>query len=530
MRRKVELYDTTLRDGSQSEGISLSVDDKLRITEKLDELGINYIEGGWPGSNPKDADYFKKVKQLPLKNSIITAFGSTRRADASAERDKNLKALLDSEAKVVTIFGKSWDLHVRDVFKIGLEENLRMIEDSIRYLLKHNVRIFYDAEHFFDGYKDNPEYALKTLKVAEDSGAEIIVLCDTNGGSLPWEVEQIIEEVKKVISIPLGIHTHNDCGLAVANSIIAVRCGVVQVQGTINGYGERCGNADLTTLIGLLGAKMSTTTLRKSMLKKLTETAHFVAEVCNMQLPNNHPFVGRSAFAHKGGVHINAVMKNPSTYEHIDPAVVGNERRILVSELAGRSSLSVRAKDIDIDLDRKSPEANRVMQLLQQLEYRGYHFEVAEASFKVLLYKEIKKHKAFFDLLGFRVIVEKRQDGSLLTEATVKIKVNDKVEYTVAEGDGPVNALDFALRRALEKFYPEISNMHLTDFKVRVLDGRHGTASKVRVLIQSQDEDESWTTIGVSENIIEASWQALLDSVEYKLIKEKRKKQKTKKI
>ncbi len=520
----IELYDTTLRDGSQSEGISLSVEDKLRITQRLDELGIHYIEGGWPGSNPKDMEYFQRVKDLKLKNAKVVAFGSTRRANNPASKDKNLKALLESGVEIVTIFGKTWDLHVRDVFGVSLKENLKMIEDSIAYLRKHGLRVFYDAEHFFDGYKDNSKYAIETLRVAYESGAEVLVLCDTNGGTLPSEVREIIKVVKNHISAPLGIHAHNDCGLAVANSVVAVEEGVVQVQGTMNGYGERCGNADLTTLIGIFGTKMKTSSVKRASLKKLTEISHFIAEICNMQLPNNHPFVGRSAFAHKGGVHINAVMKNPRTYEHIDPALVGNERRILVSELAGRSSLSMRAKELKIDLDRKSPEAQRVMSLLQQLEYQGYHFEVAEASFKVLLYKEVKQHRPFFDLLGFRVIVERRGDGSMLTEATVKIKVGDKVEYTVAEGDGPVNALDFALRKGLEKFYPEISTVRLTDFKVRVLDGKEGTAARVRVLIQSQDEHESWTTIGVSENIIEASWQALVDSVEYKLIRERRSK------
>ncbi len=521
---RVELYDTTLRDGSQSEGISFSVDDKLRIAQKLDELGVHFIEGGWPGSNPKDMEFFKKARHLSLKNAKIVAFGSTRRADSRPEDDKNLNALIESGVEIVTIFGKTWDLHVRDVFGIDLDENLKMIDDSIRYLIKKGLRVFYDAEHFFDGFKDNPEYALKTLEVARDAGAEVLVLCDTNGGTLPSEVKAIMEEVRKKVSAPLGMHAHNDCGVAVANSIVAVECGAVQVQGTMNGYGERCGNADLTTIIGILGTKMKTSTITPEMLRKLTEVAHFVAEVCNMQLPNNHPFVGRSAFAHKGGVHINAVMKNPRTYEHIDPSLVGNERRILVSELAGRSSLAMRAKEMEINLDRKSPEAQRVMSLLQKLEYEGYHFEVAEASFKVLLYKEVKQERGFFDLLGFRVIVEKRQSGEVLTEATVKIRVNDQVEYTVAEGDGPVNALDYALRKALVKFYPELESMHLTDFKVRVLDGSEGTAAKVRVLIQSQDAEESWTTIGVSENIIEASWQALVDSVEYKLIKDRRRR------
>ncbi len=519
MKKRVELYDTTLRDGSQSEGISFSVDDKLKITEKLDNLGMHFIEGGWPGSNPKDMEYFKRVKSLNLKNAEVVAFGSTRRADNPASSDKNLKAFLNSGAQIVTIFGKTWDLHVKDVFKIPLSENLKMIEDSVRYLVKHGVRVFYDAEHFFDGYKDNPEYAIKTLLAAESAGAEVLVLCDTNGGTLPSEVVSIMEEIKDKISIPLGIHAHNDCGLAVANSIAAVQSGAIQVQGTINGYGERCGNANLTTIIGILGVKMNISSIKKNTLKHLTETAHYIAEICNMQLPNNHPFVGRSAFAHKGGVHINAVMKNSRTYEHIAPELVGNERRILVSELAGRSSLAMRAKEINIDLDRKSPEAQRVMDILQELEYEGYHFEIAEASFKVLLYKETKKRHKFFELLGFRVIVESMPEAGISTEATVKIKVNDKVEYTVAEGDGPVNALDFALKKSLIKFYPEIEEMHLTDFKVRVLDGREGTAAKVRVLIQSQDAEESWTTIGVSENIIEASWQALVDSVEYKLIK-----------
>ncbi len=518
---KVELYDTTLRDGSQSEGISFSVDDKLRITEKLDALGIHYIEGGWPGSNPKDMEYFKRVRSLCLKNAQIVAFGSTRRADNPASKDKNLKAFLESGAGIITIFGKAWDLHVKDVFGISPDDNLKMIEDSIKYLKKRGVRVFYDAEHFFDGYKGNPGYALKTLSVAQDAGAEILVLCDTNGGALPSEVVGIIDEIKPHLKTPIGIHAHNDCGLAVANSISAIEHGALQVQGTINGYGERCGNADLTTIVAILGTKLNVSGIKKQMLRRLTETAHFIAELCNMQLPNNHPFVGRSAFAHKGGVHINAVMKNPKTYEHIDPSLVGNERRILVSELAGRSSLAMRAKEINIDLDRKSSEAKRVMDMLQKMEYEGYHFEIAEASFKVLLYKEIKSNNKFFDVVGFRVIIEKRKNGDISTEATVKMRVNDVVEYTVAEGDGPVNALDFALKKAIIKFYPQVESMHLTDFKVRVLDGSEGTAAKVRVLIQSQDEEESWTTIGVSENIIEASWQALLDSVEYKLIKER---------
>ncbi len=520
MAGPIELYDTTLRDGAQTEGISYSVQDKLRIAEKLDALGMDVIEGGWPGSNPKDAEFFQRAATLRLRAAKLAAFGSTRRA-ARASTDSNLRALVAARTPIVTIFGKSWDLHVRDVLKVSPEENLRMIEDSVAFLKRRGRVVVYDAEHFFDGYRDNPGYAVKTLEAAVAGGADTLALCDTNGGSLPDDIADVIRAVQQRLRTPLGIHTHNDSDLAVANAVAAVHAGCRQVQGTINGYGERCGNANLISLIAILKLKLGIDCLPDAKLRELTEVAHFVAEVSNMAHRANQPFVGDAAFAHKGGVHVNAVMKNPRTYEHIDPAVVGNQRRILVSELSGRSSLVFKAKGLALDLTRDTPQAKRLLKLLQQLEHQGFHFEAAEGSLELLLKRQLKQFKPFFTLGGFRIIIEKR-DRKLTSEATIKVHVNKVTEQTAAEGDGPVNALDNAIRKALLKFYPTLAQMHLTDFKVRVLDEKAATAARVRVLIQSQDAHDSWGTIGVSENIIEASWQALVDSIEYKLLKDQR--------
>ncbi len=516
---RIELYDTTLRDGAQTEGISYSVQDKLRITEKLDLLGLPTIEGGWP-LNPKDAEYFQKARKLKLTSSRLAAFGSTRRAGTPA-KDQNLQSLLKAETSVVTIFGKTWDLHVRDVLNISLDDNLKVIEDSVAFLKKAGRTVVYDAEHFFDGYKDNPGYAVKTLQAALAGGADAIAFCDTNGGSLPAEITEIIQASKAAagVRVQMGIHTHNDSELAVANALAAVGAGCTQVQGTINGYGERCGNANLVSLAAVLKLKLGVNCLPDAKLKELTEVSRFVAEVSNMAQRANQPFVGEAAFAHKGGVHVNAVMKNPRTYEHIDPALVGNERKILVSELSGRSSLVFKARGLALDLSKDTPEAKRLLTLLQTLEHEGYHFEAAEGSLELLLKRQMKQFKPFFSLEGFRVIMEKR-DHKLISEATIKLHVKGVPEQTAAEGDGPVNALDNAIRKALRQFYPTLAEMHLTDFKVRVLDEKSGTGAKVRVLIQSQDAHDSWGTVGVSENIIEASWQALVDSIEYKLLKD----------
>jgi len=528
---KVALYDTTLRDGAQGEGISYSVMDKIRIAKELDLLGVHYIEGGWPGSNPKDMEFYLKMAKSRLKNSVLVAFGSTCRPHSKAEHDHNLKALLKSRAKIITIFGKTWDLHIRDVLKTTLDENLNMIKETIAFLKAKGLAVFYDAEHFFDAYKSNSEYSLQCLLAAQEAGASAVVLCDTNGGTLTSEITRIIKEIRPKINpvtkdfcngvnVSLGIHCHNDADLAVANSIAAVEAGADMVQGTINGYGERCGNADLIPIIANLKLKLGVDCMDDERMKELTHVSHFVSEVSNMKQRNDQPYSGSSAFAHKGGVHINAVMKNPKTYEHIDPELVGNRRRILVSELAGKTGMLIRAKELELDLSKEDPKTKKILALVQKLEHQGYHFEAAEASFELLMKRALKKYKKFFELEGFRVVVEKRSDKKITSEAIIKLKVKGAKEHTAAEGDGPVNALDNALRKALKDFYPTLSNMHLSDFKVRVLDEKVGTAARVRVLIQSQDETDGWNTIGVSENIIEASWQALVDSVEYKLLKD----------
>ena len=518
---KIELYDTTLRDGSQGEGISYSATDKIRIAQELDKIGMHYIEGGWPGSNPKDMEFFLKMAKKSLKNSQLVAFGSTRRPNSRASDDNNLKALIKSQAKIVTIFGKTWDLHIKDVLKTTLDQNLEMIKDTVSFLISKGISVFYDAEHFFDAYNANLEYSRKCLLTAKEAGAKAIILCDTNGGTLTSEVSRVVREIRPRIDVILGIHCHNDAGLAVANSIAAVQAGCDMVQGTINGYGERCGNADLIPIIANLKIKLGLDCISDEKLKELTHVSYFVSEISNMKERNDQPYVGQSAFAHKGGVHINAVMKNPKTYEHIEPVLVGNRRRMLVSELAGKTGILIRAKDLNLDLSKEDPKTKKILKLIQNLEHQGYHFEAAEASFALLMKKALKKYKRFFELEGFRVVVEKESEKKITSEAIIKLKVKGIKEHTAADGDGPINALDNALRKALKSFYPTLSKMHLSDFKVKILDEKAGTAAKVRVLIQSQDESDTWSTIGVSENIIEASWKALVDSVEYKLLKDK---------
>ncbi|MFZ6006795.1 MAG: citramalate synthase [Nitrospirota bacterium] len=520
--RQIEIYDTTLRDGSQAEDIAFSVEDKLRITEKLDELGVHYIEGGWPGSNPKDAEYFKKVRKLPLSNAVVVAFGSTHRPKHKVQDDVNIKTLIDSKAKVVTIFGKTWDFHVKEALKISLEANLDIIHDSISYLKKHVEKVFFDGEHFFDGYKDNPEFAIKCLLAAQDAGADCIIPCDTNGGTLPHDIKRIMQDVVKKIKRPLGIHAHNDSECAVANSIIAVELGAVQVQGTINGLGERCGNANLCSIIPNLQIKLGYKCLKNENLRKLRDVSRFVNEISNLRHFKRQPFVGDSAFAHKGGIHVSAVQKRPETYEHIRPELVGNSHRVLISDMAGKSNILRKAEEFKIHIEPDSPEVQGILDELKSLEHQGFQFEGAEASFELLLKKALGLHRRFFDLIGFRVIDEKRKENEApISEATIMVKVGKHIEHTAATGNGPVNALDNALRKALEKFYPELKSVKLHDYKVRVLAAGKGTSAKVRVLIESGDDEHKWGTVGVSENIIEASWQALVDSIEYKLLKEK---------
>ncbi len=519
--KKIFIYDTTLRDGSQTEGISYSLKDKINIAKKLDEFGIDFIEGGWPYSNPKDKDFFDYFKKHPLRRSKLVPFGSTAHPANPAHRDKNLIALVGAGTEYATIFGKSWDLQVKDVLRISLEDNLRLIADSIGFLRKKNRKVFFDAEHFFTGYQRNCRYAVQTIETAARAGATI-VFCDTNGGTLPWEIKDIVNRVRRETGIEnFGLHCHNDSGMATANSLIAVADGCNHIQGTFNGYGERCGNADLVSIVSILKLKMGYDLSCDKKLNQLTEFSHYVSEVSNVAHADNHPFVGRSAFAHKGGVHIDAMLKNHLAYEHVSPELIGNKRRYIVSELAGKSSIVIKAKELEYELDKKSERAKKLHKLIQELESQGYQFEAAEASFKLLLEREFRKYKKFFDLLGFRVIIEKRDDGRLISEATIKIRVKGVLHHTAAEGDGPVNALDNALRKALRNFYPALAKMKLVDFKVRVLDAQIGTAAKVRVLIESQDEKESWSTVGVSENIIEASYNALVDSIEYKLLKDK---------
>jgi len=517
--QRIAIYDTTLRDGSQGEGINFSLQDKLLITKKLDDMGIDYIEGGYPLSNPKDFEYFQQARTLNLKHAKVVAFGMTRRKNANPAEDTCIKALMDSGTPTVTIVGKSWDWQVIEVIGATLEENLRMIGDSIRYLRDQGKQVFYDAEHFFDGFRHNPDYALKTLKAAEEAGAEVVILCDTNGGTMPETVAERVQFIKKHLRCEIGIHTHNDCDLAVANSLIAVANGATQVQGTINGIGERCGNVDLISVAANLSIKYGYEVLQKGSVERLTELSRYVYEVANMNLRNGQPYVGASAFAHKGGMHTHAVAKNPISYEHIDPAKVGNERRILVSELSGQSTILAKTTKYAINQDRAV--MGKILAQVQDLENEGYEFEAAEASFDLLVKKAIGLYQPWFERLAYRVNIEANAvEAGATTEATVKIRVGEQTQHTVSEGDGPVNALDAALRKALLPLYPKLEAMKLVDYKVRVVNGRDGTAARVRVVIESSDADSIWGTVGVSENIIEASWLALVDSIEYKLFKD----------
>lgn len=526
---KLQTFDTTLRDGTQGEKISFSVDEKLRVAHKLDEFGIDYIEGGWPGSNPKDAGFFEAAKTENWRHAKICAFGSTRRAGVRAEDDANLNMLLAAETPAVSIFGKTWIKHLVKALKVSREENSAMIFDSVHYLKEHGREVIYDAEHFFDGYKNDPDYALETLHAARKAGADTLTLCDTNGGTLPHEIAEIVAHVRREFDGNLGIHAHNDSELAVANTLSAVNAGVRHIQGTVNGFGERCGNTNLISAMANLQLKLGYACVSAEAMQRLTELANFIFELANLNPRDEAAFIGKSAFAHKGGVHVSAVMKDPATYEHIAPEQVGNRRRVLVSDLSGRSNVNYKMEELDLQAGDHS-ESSTIVQEIKLLENQGYHFEAAEASFELLVQRLRGRIPVFFDLQGFRISVERDADSSLpRSEASIRVKVNQHVEHTAAEGDGPVNALDNALRKALLRFYPEIAQMHLIDYKVRVLSEGDGTAAKVRVLIESQSGEKRWTTIGVSENIIEASWEALVDSFSFFLYKQYTAQKKTKK-
>jgi 2-isopropylmalate synthase len=520
---RIFIYDTTLRDGSQGEGVNFSLQDKLLITSRLDEVGVDYIEGGYPLSNPKDTAYFRALGDLELKHARIAAFGMTRRRDVAAPDDHGMKALVEAGTPAITIVGKSWDLHVRDVLGVSLEENLRMIGDSVAFCASHVPEVIYDAEHFFDGLQRNPDYAMQTIQAAAAAGAAWIVLCDTNGGALPDQIAEAVAQVVKETTVKIGIHTHNDGDLAVANALAAVRQGARQVQGTINGLGERCGNVDLCSVAANLALKCAGySVLSPGKLEHLTELSRYVYETANMNFRSNQPFVGASAFAHKGGMHVHGVRKNAASYEHIDPATVGNERRVLVSELSGKSNIAEKLSEYGLEQDGELQA--KVLDRVQDLENEGYQVEAAEASFVLLVERLAGRHRSGFDVLNFHVNVDGRPGGphTTSTEATIKLKVGDEEEHTVSEGDGPVNALDGALRKALEGHFPRLKEMHLVDYKVRVINARAGTAARVRVVIESQDDDDVWGTVGVSENVIEASWLALADAFEYKLSKDRR--------
>ena len=512
----IEIYDTTLRDGTQSEGFNLSASDKVRIAQKLDNLGVAFIEGGWPSSNPKDVEFFERARDLPWKNAKIAAFSATCRVKGGCEDDENFKALIDAGTPVCTIFGKTWTLHVTDVLLTTLDNNLRIIEQSVAYLRANNKRVIYDAEQFFDGYKADHAYALETLKAAIRGGAETVVLCDTNGGTMPWEVKKIIREVKVVIQHPFGMHAHNDCECAVVNSLVAVREGAIQVQGTINGVGERCGNANLVSIMADLELKMTKPCLSNGGLAKLTELSHFVDEVANIT-PNDHlAYVGRSAFAHKGGVHVAAMRRSAKSYQHVEPEAVGNRMRVVVSELSGRGNLLSKAEEHGLEVE--GDEIIPVLNEIKELEARGFSFEAAEASVAMMLKRQEKFYKPPFELIDFLVNVEHRQGRGIFAEAMVKVRVDGEVLHTAADGNGPVNALDTALRKALLPHYPQIASFHLADYKVRILDSQNGTEAVTRVLIDTQNGTKRWSTVGASANIIEASWRALVDSMEYGLL------------
>jgi 2-isopropylmalate synthase len=524
--KKVTIYDTTLRDGAQAEELNLATQDKIRIAHKLDELGIHYIEAGWPGSNPTDKKFFERIKGHTFENAKIAAFGSTHFSKTTAENDPNLAALLAAETSVLTIFGKCWDLHATTALGISLKRNLELISNSVSYLNKRVDEVIFDAEHFFDGFRNNPDYAIKAIKAAHDAGASRLVLCDTNGGTLTSEITKAVKAVQKALpDAQLGIHAHNDSELAVANSLEAVRIGATQVQGTINGYGERCGNANLCSVIPNLELKMGIETIGKDNLTRLLTISHFVSETANLRPFMRQPFVGTSAFAHKGGIHVSAILKDSRTYEHIDPQLVGNEQRVLLSDQAGKSNIIFKAKELGYNLGKEDPTVNTLLKELKQKESMGYEYSVADASFELMLLKALGKPLDYFNFQNFFVVDAKREeDPEPFTEATVIINVKGQIEHTAATGMGPVNALDRALRKGLERFYPQLGEVRLLDFKVRVLSGAvrdtGGTASFVRVLIETGDKHERWTTMGVSHNIIEASWQAVVDAINYKLFKD----------
>jgi len=527
---QIQLYDTILRDGAQQEGISFSIEDKLKIAQKLDELGIDFIEGGWPGSNPKDTEFFTKAQNLSLGHSTLVAFGSTRRSHCKADEDVNLQALLEAKTKVVTIVGKAWDKQVIQVLETTLEENLSMITDSISYLNSKGLRVFFDAEHFFDGYKTNLEYSLAVITAAAKAGAECVVLCDTNGGTLPQQIAEAIKVVQKVTPVPLGIHAHNDAELAVANSLAAIEAGATQIQGTINGYGERCGNANLCSLIPTLKLKMGIDCVTEEQLSKLRNLSRYVSELANLPHYSRLPYVGANAFTHKGGVHVSALTKWADSYQHINPELVGNRPHVVISELAGKGNIIYKAKERKLPTP-KGGEIEKVLKQIKSLERQGFQYDSAEASFDLLLYRAQPNYRPPFELVDFMVVVEKRRRPPSsgrreepLSEATIKVKVDDRIVHTAAEGNGPVNALDQALRKALIQFYPDLTAVELTDYKVRILEETAGTASQVRVLIESSDGQEHWRTVGSSTNIIEASWLALADSIEYWLVKQRRDK------
>lgn len=517
MSTHISIFDTTLRDGTQGEGVSLSAEDKLKIAMKLDQLGVHYIEGGNPGSNSKDIEFFQRVKGLNLR-AKVTAFGSTRRKNSIADQDASLMGIINSGVPVATLVGKSWDFHVHTALQTTLEENLSMIFDSFALLKRSGIEAIYDAEHFFDGFKHNPEYALAALRSAQDAGADWLVLCDTNGGTMPSEIYDIVSHVTRELKTPIGIHTHNDCELAVANTLAAVQAGARQVQGTMNGYGERCGNANLCSVIPNLQLKMNYSCLSEEQLHSLTSAARYVSEIANVHMPVGQPYVGNAAFAHKGGIHVSAVMKDSKTYEHISPDLVGNKQRILVSELAGQSNVISKAQELGLDVTNNNEKTKQIIDRIKELEHQGYQYEGADASLELLLRDAFGESTAIFTFESYKMIVEKTGEA-MTAEAIIKVVVDGETVYTVAEGNGPVNALDNALRKALVQFFPRIADIHLSDYKVRVIDEKDATAAKVRVLMESSNEESTWSTVGVSGNVIEASWEALVDSFRYALLK-----------
>ena len=518
----VQLYDTTLRDGMQQEGMSVSVDEKVRIALKLDELGIDVIEGGFPASNPKEAEFFARMERERLRHAALAAFGMTRRKGVAAEADEGLRALVECFAGTVAIVGKTWGLHLSKVLRVSRDENLRMIADSVAFLTAQGKQVVYDAEHFFDAWRDDAEYALSCARAAAEAGAAVVCLCDTNGAALPPLVAAVVGQVTAALGAPVGVHIHNDSDCAVADSLVAVEAGARQVQGTMNGYGERCGNANLVSIIPALKLKMGLPVVTDDQLARLSEIAHFVADTANLAIWAHEPYVGKAAFAHKGGLHVAAVEHAPQTFEHVDPAAVGNEQRILVSELSGKATVLRRARDIGLEVEGDDARVNTLLKRLKDREHRGYHYEAADASFDLLLREELAPHEPLFRLESFRVIVEKREDGKAVVEATIKVHVGGERVISTAEGNGPVNALDTALRQAIARKYPHLSDIELVNYKVRILDETKGTGAVTRVLLDASDGDDIWGSIGVSENIIEASWEALVDSIEYGMVRSQR--------